>query len=393
MLSLPRCVLSILIAMGLLFAAPAGAAVVRDKACAVSGGGDTTISADPRAKGFVSAKGTIATAMLFVDFSDAEAGALDTQALYDFYVPRSQRWFQEASYGRAKLAVRPLHGWLRMPHPGSTYFPEGGERDYDRYITDALRAANETFDFRGVEIVYIVAAPRSGQDDGPAHFGPSRVLDGQKLSNFVTFGDDTVLTDPASETHSKLLVHETGHELSLPDYYSYDGGDDIHRNLGFWDPMGEAFLGNHFSAWSKRMLGWLRKPDFLCMRSGSTTLDLRAIDSQRGRRGVFIRVSASRAYIVEARRKQGFDAPICTEGVVVYRLDGRKAGDKGSLTVRRHLPDSGDGSACSGGATAGRFDRAPFVPGSAFRDRTAGVTVEVLSQTTTGYRVRVTKSR
>jgi M6 family metalloprotease-like protein len=358
----------------------------------VSGKGDTTIVANPTARGFVSAAGTISTAMLFVDFSDAEGGALDTQDLYDLYVPRSQRWFREASYGRAKLTVRPLHGWLRMPQPGSTYFPPGGTRDYDRYITDALRAANETFDFRGVEIVYIVAAPRSGQDDGPAHFGPSLTFDGQSLSNFVTFGDDTVLTDPASETHSKLLVHETGHEMSLPDYYSYDGGDDIHRHLGFWDPMGEAFLGNHFSAWSKRMLGWLRRSDFLCMSSGSATLDLRAIDWASGRRGVFIRVSPSRAYIVEARRKRGFDLPICTEGVVVYRLDGRKAGDKGSLTVRRHLPDSGDGSACAGAPVVGRFDRAPFIPGSAFRDRAAGVTVEVLSATAAGYRVRVRKS-
>ncbi|MEA2468625.1 MAG: hypothetical protein QOJ57_2751 [Thermoleophilaceae bacterium] len=391
--SLHRWLPASLVVAGLLLTAPAGAAVVRDRTCAVSGGGDTTIVADPRARGFVSAAGTISTAMLFVDFSDAEGGALDTKALYDLYVPRSERWFTEASYGRAKLTVRPLHGWLRMPQPGSAYFPPGGTGDFDRYITDALRAADQTFDFRGVEIVYIVAAPRSGLDNGPAHFGPSRVLDGQKLSNFVTFGDDTVLSDPASEINSKLLVHETGHEMSLPDYYSYDGGSDIHRNLGFWDPMGEAFLGNHFSAWSKRMLGWLRPADFLCVRSGSATFDLRAIDSQRGRRGVFIRLSPTRAYIVEARRKQGFDTPICTEGVVVYRLDGRKAGDKGSLTVRRHLPDSGDDSACSGGLTVGRFDRAPFTPGSAFRDRAAGVTVQVLSQTAAGYRVRVTKSR
>jgi M6 family metalloprotease-like protein len=370
-----------------------GASYVRDRTCAVSGGGNATIAKGGRADFYASARGTISTAMLFVDFSDAPAGSLDTRQLHDLYVSRSERWFAEASYGRANLNVRPLHGWLRMPQPASSYFPPGGDRDFDRYITDVIRTADPSFDFGGVEIVYVVPAPHSGQADGPAHFGPPLRADGQELSNFVTFGDDTVRADAAEETHSELLVHETGHELSLPDYYSYDGGSDVHRYVGFWDSMGEAFLGNHFSAWSKRMLGWLRPADFLCLRSGRATITLRPLTATSGRRGVFIRLSATRAYVVEARRKQGFDSPLCAEGVVVYRLDGRLNGENGALTVRRHLADSGDTSPCNGGETVGRFDRAPFTPGSTFRDRRARVTVKVLASTASGYRIRVVKRR
>jgi M6 family metalloprotease-like protein len=368
-----------------------GASYVRDRTCAVSGGGNATIATGARAGAYPSARGTISTAMLFVDFSDAPAGSIDTRQLHDLYVSRSERWFAEASYGRANLTVRPLHGWLRMPQPAGSYFPPGGTRDYERYIADAIRTADPSFDFAGAEIVYIVPAPHSGLDDGPAHFRPTLDADGQQLSNFVTFGDDTVLADPAEETHSELLVHETGHELSLPDYYSYDGGPDIHRYVGFWDSMGEAFLGNHFSAWSKRMLGWLRRSDFLCLRSGRARLTLRPLTATSGRRGVFIRLSATRAYVVEARRKQGFDGPLCSEGVVVYRLDGRLDGENGALTVRRRLADSGDSPPCNGRATVGRFDRAPFTAGSTFRDRRAGVTVKVLASTASGYRISVAK--
>jgi M6 family metalloprotease-like protein len=387
-----RLLLNVVVALALL-APAADAAFVPDRSCAVRGSGDNTIVPDPAAAGYVPATGTVSTAMIFVDFQDAEAGTLDTQALYDLYVPRSQRWFTEASYGRASLTVRPRHGWLRMPHPASTYFPPGGEEQYGRYIADALKAADPSVDFRGIELVYLVPAPHSGLELGPAHFGPEHKFDGQSLSNFVTFGDDSVLATPESETKSKLLVHETGHELSLPDYYSYDGGTDIHRHLGFWDPMGEAFLGNHFSAWSKRMLGWLRRPDFVCVRSGSTTFTLRPITSTAGKRGVFVRLSRTRAYIVESRVRSGFDAPLCSEGVVVYRLDGNRRGDTGALTVRRHLADSGEESPCNGEMTEGKFDRAPFPPGSTFRDRAAGVTVDVLTRTSAGFRVRVTKRR
>jgi M6 family metalloprotease-like protein len=365
---------------------PVHAAIVKDRTCAVTGSGDVTTNTDPRF--FVSSKGEVKTAMLFVDFPDVQAGALSTQSVYDLFVPRSQRWYQEVSYGRASLSVAPHHGWLRMPRPAAEYFPRGAEVDYQRYIADALNAADPAVDFSGVELVYIVPAPGSGHELGPAHFSPDMVLDGQELRNFVTFGDDTMLSDPATETHSELLVHETGHELSLPDYYSYTG-EDIHRNLGSWDPMGEAFLGNHFSAWSKRKLGWLGKSEFLCVSSGSSTVELRALDAPTGRRGVFIRVSSTRAFIVEARRRRGFDAPICAEGVVVYLLDGRRDGATGGLTVRRRLPDSGEAGSC--GESTGRFDRAPFVPGTTFR--WGKVSVAVLSTTANGYRIRVSKRR
>ncbi len=276
-----------------------------------------------------------------------------------------------------------------MPRPAAQYFKSGAEIDYDRYITDALETADPSVDFSGIELVYIVPAPNSGHELGPAHFGPQMVLDGQTLKNFVTFGDDTMLADPATETHSELLVHETGHELGLPDYYSYTG-DDIHRWLGFWDPMGEAFLGNHFSAWSKRKIGWLGKSEFLCMKSGSSTVELRAADVPRGRHAVFIRLSATRAFIVEARRRRGFDAPICAEGVVVYLLDGRRTGDNGGLTVRRRLPDSGN---------AGQLwrERRPLRPGPlrsrGRRSARARSPSRCCPRPTNGYRVQVSKRR
>ena len=109
---------------------PAQAAVVKDRTCAVTGAGDVTTNTE---KSFnVNARGEVRAAMLFVDFSDAQGGTLDTQSVYDLFVPRSRGWFQEVSYGRVSLSVSARQGWLRMPRPAAQYCKSGAEIDYDR---------------------------------------------------------------------------------------------------------------------------------------------------------------------------------------------------------------------------------------------------------------------
>ena len=58
--------------------------------------------------------GPIRAVMLFVDFSDLHASE-STSALYNQLVPRSRAWYNEVSYGRARLDVTPVNRWVRMP--------------------------------------------------------------------------------------------------------------------------------------------------------------------------------------------------------------------------------------------------------------------------------------
>lgn len=63
----------------------------------------------------------------------------------------------------------------------------------------------------------------------------------------------------------KVLNHETGHLLGLPDLYAFKpltvgSKRDIHYYVGGWDLMG--WISGHapdFFAWSKSKLGWIEK--------------------------------------------------------------------------------------------------------------------------------------
>ena len=95
----------------------------------------------------------------------------------------------------------------------------------------------------------------------------------------------------------KIINHETGHAISLPESYNGSGTGATHLWVGGWDLMGNI-LGHapEYMAWNKWKLGWLDDPDFGCLASdGSAEYTLSPVSTPSDgttKKGVVIRTGA-----------------------------------------------------------------------------------------------------
>jgi hypothetical protein len=166
--------------------------------------------------------------------------------------------------------------------------------------------------------------------------------DGNVLKNGATYGQDMWFWG------YKILNHETGHAISLPDSYNASGIGGTHRFVGGWDMMGNI-LGRapELMAWNKWKLDWLKRPQVGCVtRGGVTEHRLTPIEiggpPGRAKKLVVVRTGRYTAWVAELRRALGNDAAtICDPGVLVYRLDASIPNGDGSIQVHDAKPMSG----------------------------------------------------
>ena len=116
-------------------------------------------------------------------------------------------------------------------------------------------------------------------------------VDNTIVKNGATFGQDMFSWGP------KIINHETGHAISLPESYNGSGTGATHLWVGGWDLMGNI-LGHapEYMAWNKWKLGWLDDPDFGCLASdGSAEYTLSPVSTPSDgvtKKGVVIRTGA-----------------------------------------------------------------------------------------------------
>jgi M6 family metalloprotease-like protein len=310
------------------------AAAAPSRPCAALAATDADLSEGPPsvrdAAINLKSRGVLRTAVIFVDFSDAP-GSEAPAAIASRWVDPGVKWLRTSSYGRFGIVLQPATRWVRMPHPAASY---GYARTYDthrEYIGDAIAAADRTFDFSRIDIVYVVAAKTNANviPDSPtfrAELG-TFVADGRKLGPAVTFGFDAY-TDGRT-----ILPHETGHLLGLPDLYAFSGAD-IHRFVGTWDLMGNVFMATDLFTWHRLKLGWLDPAQVICASRGrSTTAELRPLGAVGGKKAVFVRTGSTTGVLVENRQRVGNDSSICDSGVLVYAVNSSIHSGSGPIKV------------------------------------------------------------
>jgi M6 family metalloprotease-like protein len=82
---------------------------------------------------------------------------------------------------------------------------------------------------------------------------PTYYLDGKRLSRYSWQWE--LSNYPSGSFTPRVVMHETGHALGLPDYYDYDGDVGPDGGLGNLDMM-DANVGDH-NCFSKFMLDWI----------------------------------------------------------------------------------------------------------------------------------------
>ncbi len=335
---------------------------------------------------FARSTGTVRALTLLIDFPDAHA-PYSARERYGEFFPAVRQWYAAASYGKLDYRSTPVLRWIRMPRPFSAY---GIGRGYGwdahtAMMRDLLQVADKDIDFRGYDLVNILVTPNAGPSADEAVLsvtwtGASAATtdDGAQLNKVsLIYGHD--------QSGSRVLSHENGHALGLPDLYAADDFQRTDVLAGQWDSMSLDWgLQGDLFAWHKYRLGWITDRQIDCdTRTGSSaTYRITPVEVPGGAKAVVVPYDDTRAYVLEARSRAGDDKDACRTGVLAYRVRTDVDSGQGPVTVTDAHPLT---SACdfSSGAFNSLND-APFSVGEGWTDADSGVTFKVLRHTAAG---------
>ncbi|MCQ4082882.1 M6 family metalloprotease domain-containing protein [Streptomyces sp. RB6PN25] len=352
--------------------------------------------------------GDVRALVLFIDFPDAPA-AESAPARYAEFFPAVQQWYARASYGRLRYHAVPVLRYFRMPRPFSSY---GIERGYGwpvhrAMMRDLVKVVGHAVDFRGYNMVNVIATPNAGPPADETVLSvtwtggnAATTADGTRLDRVsVIYGHD--------QAGYRVLVHENGHLLGLPDLYSVSDFRRTDTLAGQWDSMSLDWgLQGDFFAWHKWRLGWLSDSQVDCVVPAKAAKAAKAAQGRRGQRGqraadppgrlyhlapletpggqkaVVVPYGRAAAYVVEVRRSLGNDAQACSQGVLIYRVRTDVDTGDGPISIVNAHPNTNACDYSSGSFNS--LNRAPFGTGGRFIDSGAGIEIDVLGKDAAG---------
>ncbi|RNJ60105.1 hypothetical protein D7B24_000302 [Verticillium nonalfalfae] len=298
--------------------------------------------------------GTMRAKMIFVDFPNAiDSGSpppLDRNE-----IPAAVEWFRNSSFGSLNLQVD-FDGsrYYRMPRPSTSYRFERNltAATHQKYMDHALDAwlANTNVTVPHVtstngplvDVLYIVPTRKASAitltttSSIPVHTTRGHYV----ARKGVTLGhQDLGFWGP------KLLNHETGHAMCLPDLYPLPVGY-TQKYVGNWDLMANA--GGHspdLFAWHKWKLGWLLDSEVDCISDpGSSTHTLSPVEIIGGgahTKAVVVRHNSTTAFVVEVRSDLGNNHGAYSKGVLLYIVATDVETGKGPIRVLDANPGLG----------------------------------------------------
>jgi M6 family metalloprotease-like protein len=122
-----------------------------------------------------------------------------------------------------------------------------------------------------------------------------------------------------------VFCHEFGHMLGLPDLYARPENPGM-EGVGIWSAMAnQAGAGRpqHFDAWSKEKLGWI-KPAIIDPSVKQKLILAPIEDSPKECFKVLVRPDGSEYFLLENRRKKGYDVSLPAEGLLIWRVVGNR---------------------------------------------------------------------
>lgn len=301
--------------------------------------------------------------------------------MYASTYPGLDHYWREQSYNLANVqGSGAVSHWYTLPHTQTYYTVDGSNMDTAKLFADCTAAADaEVYfpNYSGINMMFNGYFPTSKGGYGTA------TLDGVTRTWYRTWQANWGIVDIV------VVEHEMGHGFGLP----HSSGNYGQTYDNAWDVMSDGWvncsrlrdpvfgcLGQHTIGWHKDKEGWIaanKKATITAGNQATITLERTALPQTNNPLVVQIPVkgSADRFYTLEARRRAGNDVKLLYEGVIIHYVDVNRS-------IPAHVIDIDlNGNTNDAGAI--------WLPSEVFSDTTNGITVTVVSSTTTGYVVKV----
>jgi M6 family metalloprotease-like protein len=230
-------------------------------------------------------------------------------------------YFLEQSTGKLRLEGK-VFDWVEVGKKRAEYAPGNGTNNKTAVLQDALakvvaRDGKEAFkDLDGFLFLYAGESPKTNPGNVYYPYAGGLQHDGKVWPYlFAPEGPAKAMT-PVNG-----FVKLTGRMLGLPDLAAKpeQGG---FRGLGQWCALSTPILDGrpqHFSAWAKEKLGWIQ-PAVIDPTIKQKLILAPIEDSPRECFKVLVRPNGSEYYLLENRKKKGFDADLPGEGLLIWRV-------------------------------------------------------------------------
>ncbi len=238
-------------------------------------------------------------------------------------------YYKRASYNQLTIGGTTL-GWYKVNKNRADIAQTTAGRE--AIIKEALQHFDsqghnfKQYDNNGDGVVDYFMVFWTGADNGWANFwwgyktsfsDSSFKLDGVSFGNYSWQWESKPV---GSAFTPRVVIHETGHALGLPDYYDYDGDQGPDGGLGGADMMdANRYDHNTFSKWA---LNWITPTVIGC---GKKTVTLK--DSGTTKDGIVIWPDIhsqdvfGEFFVVQNRQKTSNDVDIPAGGLMVWHVD------------------------------------------------------------------------
>jgi M6 family metalloprotease-like protein len=296
-------------------------------------------------------------------------------------------WYREASNGLMSIDGTTVIGWLTLPKSEAGY-RSGGQFNFDLALADGIAKADSQLNYPQFDAIHLCFNSAFG--NGVAGLGGTRTLqlDGQVKTYGVSWH-----SAPGEESTLGLgtWVHEIGHGLGWPHssgpYQStYDSRWDVMRMSVSYGGISEEFgyVGAGTISYHKQLAGWIPKARrYVAKNRSNQTITLERLNKPGSDGYLMAQIPVGKSkkvyYTVEARKFVGYDELVPAEGVIIHNVVKSRPDRDAQVVDADRNGDCND-------------DGAVFLPGEKFTDAANKIEVEVLTDTGTGYTVRIAKA-
>jgi len=283
--------------------------------------------------------------VILVEFDDVKHKR-NRDEIGNMFSSKLNNYITEISYNKAWVVANVTY-WISLPND-MEYYGRDSESNIDlnifKLFEDSISLCDESVDFNEYEHIIIVHAGY-GQETSEVTtdlwscycvFTKSILVDGKLVGKAAIV--------PEAETNGLdtlgVYAHEFLHSLGLPDLY--DINNSTKESLGTWDIMDKGVINGeppgscppHPISWAKIKLGWIESyEEVLAGNFRNVTLNpLESKDSNYSK-VLKIPISNNIYYLIEFRKKTGYDRELPDEGLIIIYVDENKLPNNGGVIL------------------------------------------------------------